>query len=271
MKGAVGKPRPRLTARNADRHELYQRAVQRVDREAGFLARTFERIAGRPAMRLREDFCGTALLCAEWVKKRGRTAVGIDVDREVLAWGAAHNLAPLGEKAKRVRLLRQDVRARCPGRFDLGVALNFSYCALHSRADLRGYFSGVRRSLVRDGLFVLDAYGGHKSWRVMRESRRLRDFTYVWDQSSIDPITHSLVNHIHFQFPDGSRIRKAFSYEWRLWTLPEIRELLLESGFSRSTVYWEDGGDVRYGTGTYRPRASVKQEGAWVAYVVAER
>jgi SAM-dependent methyltransferase len=263
--------RRQLTARNADRYVLYQRAVQRADKEARFLARIFKRITCRPALRLREDFCGTALLCAEWVKKRGRSAVGIDIDPEPLAWGAERNLAPLGEKAERVRLLRQDVRARCPGRFDLTVALNFSYCVFRTREDLRDYFAGVRRSLAPDGLFVFDALGGHQSWRVCREPRRLSDFTYIWDQSSIDPIANTVVSHIHFHFPDGSGIKNAFTYEWRLWTLPELRELLAEAGFSRSTVYWEDGGDVRYGTGTYRPRARVEQEAAWVAYVAAER
>ena len=49
-----------------------------------------------------------------------------------------------------------------------------------------------------------------------------------------------MVNHIHFEFTNGSRLKRAFTYEWRLWTLPEIRELLGEAGFSRSTVYWED-------------------------------
>jgi hypothetical protein len=89
---------------------------------------------------LREDFCGTALLCAGWVKQRGRTAVGVDLDPEVLAWGTEHNLAPLGPRASSLRLLRQDVRAPCRGRFDVSVALNFSYFVLRTRDDLRGYY-----------------------------------------------------------------------------------------------------------------------------------
>ena len=257
--------------RPPDRHDLYQRAVQAVGPEARFLARTFERIAGRKPASLREDFCGTALLCAEWVRKRGRTAVGVDLDREVLAWGAEHNLAPLGPRAAGVRLLRQDVRAPCPGRFDVSVALNFSYFVFRTRESLRGYFRGVRRSMAGDGIFVLDAYGGYQSWRQQTKRRRLRGFTYVWEQSRVDPIDHTVVNHIHFEFKDGSRLRRAFSYHWRLWTLPEIRELLAEAGFSRSTVYWEDCDADGIGTDTFRPRAHVAQLPAWVAYIVARR
>ncbi len=42
--------------------------------------------------------------------------------------------------------------------------------------------------------------------------------------------------HIDFKFEDGSVQKRAFSYDWRLWILPEIREVLAEAGFRRSTV-----------------------------------
>jgi len=259
-----------LTASTADRHDLYQRAVQDVARECRFLARTFERLSRRPGVRLREDFCGTALLAAEWVKRQGRRAVGIDRDPEVLTWGQAHNLPRLGARAAAVRLLCQDVRAACPGRFDLAVALNFSYCVFRTRGELSAYFREVRRSLVRDGVLVLDAYGGWQSWRPQTERRRLRGFTYVWEQASVDPIDHAVLNHIHFEFPDGSRLRRAFSYRWRLWTLPEITELLAESGFARSSVWWEARDREGVGLRRYRRRVHAAQEPAWVAYVVGE-
>lgn len=260
-----------LTARNADRHDLYQRSVQAVKWQGRFLARTFEKITGRRAASLREDFCGTALLCAEWVGKEGCTAVGVDLDREVLAWGAEHNLAPLGERASLVRLLRQDVRDPCRGRFDVSAALNFSYFVFRTREALRRYFAGVRRHMAGDGIFVLDAYGGYQSWRLQSERYKLRGFTYVWEQARVNPVDHMVVNHIHFEFANGSRLYRAFTYHWRLWTLPEIRELLSEAGFSRSEVYWRDRDANGNGTATFRPRAHVTQEPAWVAYIVAER
>lgn len=264
------RPKRPLTARSADPHALYQLSVQSTESEAAFLARTFERVRGRKAASLREDFCGTALLCAEWVKKRDRTAVGVDLDASVLAWGKKHNLDPLGEAAERIELRRQDVRDHCEGRFDVTVALNFSYFVFRTRDDMRGYFSSVKRSMKRDGLFFVDLYGGHESFRPTREPRRLRGFTYVWDQAAVDPIDHSVTNYIHFEFPDGTRMRRAFTYEWRLWTIPEIRELLEEAGFSKTTVYWEDGDAKGRGTGVFRPKSTAEQEAAWVAYVMAE-
>jgi len=261
----------KFSAKTADRHVLYQLSVQDAAAETGFLNRVFQKLRGRAPATLREDFCGTALLCAEWVKHRNRTAVGIDLDRRVLAWGKAHNIAPLGDRGKCVRLLRRDVRARTPGPFDVTVALNFSYFIFKKRDELRDYFRGVRRSMAGDGLFVLDLYGGYESWEPMREPRRLKGFTYIWDQAEVDPVNNGVVNHIHFKFPDGSKMLRAFTYDWRMWTLPEIREVLDEAGFSSSTVYWEDADPDGEGTGTFRPRAKVAQEAAWIAYVVAEK
>jgi hypothetical protein len=89
--------------------------------------------------------------------------------------------------------------------------------------------------------------------KEQQERRRQKGFTYVWDQVSYNPITGAKVCHIHFEFKDGTRMNKAFTYEWRLWTLPEITELLTEAGFKNVTVYWEgDDGDGG-GSGIFRP------------------
>ena len=72
--------------------------------------------------------------------------------------------------------------------------------------------------------------------------------------------------HIHFRCADGSTLEEAVTYDWRLWTLPEVRELLLEAGFQRADVYWE--GEKRgRPSGVYRRRVSADPDPAWVAYV----
>jgi hypothetical protein len=141
---------------------------------------------------------------------------------------------------------------------------------------MRAYFKGVHASLNREGLLVLDAYGGPYSMEGMSESEVERTkikggFTYVWDQHRVDAIDHSVVNYIHFEFKDGSKLERAFTYHWRFWTLPELRELLAEAGFSRSHVYWEDEDEEGEGTGVYRARKRADNAGAWVAYIVAEK
>src|SRR5450432_3159103 len=98
--------KPKFTAKTADKHDLYQRSVQDPDTEVFFINRFFRALRKRAPLTLREDFCGTALLCATWVKSlKGRTAQGIDFDKKVLAWGVSHNLAPA-----------LSCRSRCPAR-----------------------------------------------------------------------------------------------------------------------------------------------------------
>jgi hypothetical protein len=65
-------------------------------------------------------------------------------------------------------------------------------------------------------------------------------------------------------------LRRAFSDSSRVWTLPEIRELLDEAGFSESHVYWE-GTDRRTGDGNdvFTRREKVDGDPAWVAHIVA--
>jgi hypothetical protein len=81
-----------------------------------------------------------------------------------------------------------------------------------------------------------------------------------------------VLNHIHFRFPDGSELRKAFTYDWRLWTLAEIQETLIEAGFVRPAVYWE--GTVKKtgeGDGVFRRKTVGEACGGWIAYIVAEK
>lgn len=259
----------KYTAKTADRHELYQFSVQASEHEVELFVRLYKRAFGKKPLTMREDFCGTALLCASWVKSnKKRTAVGVDLDAPTLAWGMQRNIDPLGDDASRVTLLREDVRNERPGKFHLINALNFSYSVFKTREDLGRYFKSVRNSLEDDGYFLLDAYGGWEAQEPMLEPRAISaGFTYVWDQHSFDPITHDVVNHIHFKFKDGTKMEKAFTYEWRYWTLPELQELLREAGFSDVRVYWDQAEDED--EEDYRPTKSAENQPGWLSYIVA--
>ena len=131
------------------------------------------------------------------------------------------------------------------------------------------YFRSVYNSIVDDGMFLLDAYGGSDSFLEMDEERDLDGFTYIWDQNYVNPITGDVTNYIHFKFPDGSKINKAFVYEWRFWTLPEIKDVLIEAGFSRVVVYWEGSDEDGDGNGEWVIDDRGEACAGWVAYVAA--
>jgi hypothetical protein len=262
----------RLTARNADRHWLYENSVQNVSHEVKFIDRVFRRAYGRRPTFLREDFCGTALLCAEWAKRRkGNTALGVDYDGPTLDWGRVNNLAPLGRRASRVTLLRDDVRNVTAPRAEVLAATNFSWWGLKTRAELGGYFRNCLASLQDEGLLLLDCYGGPEAQVAQEEERELDGFEYIWDQDLYNPITADTRCYIHFDFPDGSRLHKAFSYDWRMWTLAETSDLLLECGFGEVVVYWEGSTKDGEPSGVFRPSRKGDTAPAWVAYIVARR
>ncbi len=263
--------RRRSDAARASKHDLYEQSVQEPDGEIEFVDRVFRRRRGRVPLSLREDFCGTALFCARWVQGRpGRSAVGVDLDRETLDWGRKHRLEPIGQAAERVQLLCANVLDVEAPAVDVITAFNFSYCLIHERRDLLRYCRRAREQLAAEGLFVLDFHAGPRSQEEIEEETEHDDFTYLWQQGEIDALSGRARRAIHFRFPDGSQLRNAFSYEFRVWTLPELRDLLDEAGFAPVDVYFEDFDDEGYTTGSTRKVKRMAHEDSWVGYLVAE-
>ncbi len=252
-------------------HELYENSVQCPEADVQAIDRFYREVNGRHPRVMKEDFCGTAAICAEWVRRRrSNFAVGVDLDRSTLEWGRTRHIEPLGPDANRVRLILNDVRHVRSPRVDVVAALNFSYSAFKTREELRGYFRAARRSLTHDGILVLDIFGGSDAQSLETEEKPKRNYTYIWDQVRFDPVTHETLFHIHFRFRNGTMRRRAFTYDWRLWTIPEVREILAEAGFKWSRVYWE-GTDrsTGEGNGVFRRVERAETTPGWIAYITA--
>jgi SAM-dependent methyltransferase len=263
-------PRTAPAPAATDKHRLYQLAVQDAPGEVEMVERLLRR-TGRSGRRLREDFSGTALLAGTWAAAGpGHRAWAVDRDPRVLAWARRHLLPGLGPAAGRLRLVRADAARGPRGPFDAIVALNFSWQVLRTRKALRGYLRAARRALAPGGVLLLDAFGGWEAERPLRERRRLRGgATYVWEQESFDPISRRLRCSIHFELPGGGTLRRAFRYDWRLWTLPELTELLAEAGLTGVEVLWDVS--PRIAETSYRVRRSAEGSAGWIAYVVGRR
>ncbi len=260
-------------AKQWDKYDLYRLSVQDPEHEVFVFNRFFKDQFGRPPQSLREDFCGTASICAEWVRNHPeRTATGVDLDPEPLSWGKAKYIDALtpAEKA-RVKLVQDNVLTAKTPKADVLAAQNFSFWIFKTRELVLEYFMAAHDALNDEGVMVMDMMGGAKCHEdEYEETRRVKGFTYAWEHAKFDPITHDALFHIHFRFKDGSKMEKAFTYEWRLWTMPEIRELLAEAGFSKSEVYWEDtDNETGGGNGTYRRRTKAQADPAWISYLVA--
>ena len=253
-----------------DIHQMYQDSVQCVEAEIDFVESTYLAIRGNNARFLREDFCGTGQTAGEWVARDERNrAWAIDLDDEVLQWGRGNVLSELGNAAH-LKYVKADVRESGVDNMDVVLAMNFSYFLFMDRAMMRDYFISVKDSLEATGVFFLDAFGGYEAAKELTEERECEGFTYIWEQATFNPINSQMQCYIHFKTDDGVEYDRAFSYYWRLWSLPEIQELLLEAGFSQVDVYWE-GTDEKSGEGDGKFKATNMgtADAGWVCYIVA--
>jgi hypothetical protein len=284
-----------------DKFELYRLAVQHPQAEVAFLLKAYahyvrrRRAAPRPT-RLREDFAGTAAIAACWVAlDADHRALAVELHGPTLRRARAYTAAVLGPHGytANLHLVQADARTFRPPaapRVDLTVALNFSTFIYHTATDLRAYLVGARAGLRPGGLLVLDAYGGPGAMRPGTQRRRIdparasdltaadpgapvaAPFDYIWEQRSYDSVTAHVDCRIHFRCASGRWTRNAFRYSWRLWTLPELTELMLQAGFTRAEV-WCDTYDARLrrGDGNYRVVRHMPAREDFVAYVVGLR
>lgn len=210
-----------------NRHDLYECCVQDPP---GLVAMLRAIHGGDPAI-LGEDFCGTAAASRVWVAATGGSAIAIDHDRAVI------DAAPPVEG---VELICADVRtADAP--VDILHVGNFSVGEFHERADLVDYLRHARSRLRPGGVFVCDIYGGESAFLTGEVDRDYplpdgRIVRYTWEQRGADAFTGRVINAIHFEL-DGAVTRDAFVYDWRLWSVPELRDALVEAGFASTAIY----------------------------------
>jgi len=267
-----------------DRHALYEVAVQGPEWDLDNMVRLYRERRGAEPRTFREDFCSTAALATAWALRAPRhRSWAVDLDPEPLAWARRHRLPHAGEAARRVTLVRSDVRRPQRPRVEMACALNFSWWVFHRRADLVAYLRAARAGLAPGGLLVLNAFGGTRAEKPLVERTRKAasngpdgtptpPFTYVWDQAEFNPLGRRLLAYIHFELRDGRRLRRAFVYDWRMYTLPELADAVAEAGFSDFEV-WSEGWDARRRThtGVLHRRVRLDNDDCWIAYCAAYR
>jgi SAM-dependent methyltransferase len=247
------------------RYELYERAVTGGPALAKFINALHR---GKPKV-LAEDFSGSAALARAWVAlDLSHRAVAIDRDPEALA-----AIPP----TPRLTTVQLDVM-KCKVRADIIAATNFPVCYWHTRRDLLRYLRSCRARLKRGGFFVADLYGGPSAWRTGRQTMRLPfhagTLTYTWHQRVADGLTGRVQNSIHFRVqPTKGRAityRDAFTYDWRLWSIPELRDAMHDAGFRETEVHDRLGAAMDHlGNIFTRPVEPGELDEDYVVYVVA--
>lgn len=228
-----------------NKHDLYERCVQ----SPTHLAPLLRAIHGGDPITLGEDFSGTAALSHEWVKKDRAKAIAADLDAEALAHGGDHD---------RVSKITSDVMAVSDA-CDVLFVGNFSIGYWHTRDELVAYLKHARSRMNPGGVFLCDTYGGESAFltgEVHRPTPLPNGYIcrYTWEQRHADPLTGMVTDVIHFRIEKAGVIEHelldAFVYEWRLWSVPELRDALIEAGFGDTQVYakladaWDDEGNA---------------------------
>ena len=256
-----------------DKYDYYKKAVQSAESDVGFFQNVYKELRNKSAKSFREDFCGTFALSCEWIKlKPHHESVGVDLDPEPIEYGRSHYLKKLTpDQQKRLKLIEGDVLTCELPKTDISVALNFSYFVFKKREVMKAYFSRCFTSLNNDGVLIVDCFGGSLCYEPNEEETKHKDFSYFWDQASFDPVTQKAVFHIHFRPKGKQKVERVFTYDWRMWSIPELRDILHEVGFKKTHVYWE--GTTKKGTGNGVFTRTEKGEAcqSWIAYIAAER
>lgn len=256
-----------------DKYAFYSKAVQSAAEDVKFYRRVYKKIRkGKIPKVLREDFCGAGAISCEWVKlDRQNKSCGLDLDQEPMNYGRNHYVSELsGEQQKRVALIKKDVLTAGLPSADIAVAVNFSYFFFKKREVLKKYFENVYNSLNYNGIFVVDIFGGTQCTDSIEDQTKHEGFTYYWDQKNFDPVSNEAYFEIHFKYKQR-KYEGVFAYDWRMWSIPEIKEIMLEVGFQSTQVYWEGTGKDGHGNGVFKVVEKGEPCLSWIAYIAGNK
>ncbi len=255
-----------------NKHYYYEKSVQNPSHEVEFLADEYKRIKKRKAKTLREDFGGTGFLSCTWVAKhKENEAVAIDLDSDPIEYGKLRHYSKLNsEQQKRMKYTKGNVLSTSNPKADIICAFNFSYFIFKKRKEILKYFKAVRKTCGKNTVFFLDLFGGPESQTLLEEETEHDNFSYFWDCQKFNPITNECLFAIHFKDEKGKKHKNCFTYDWRLWSMPELTDLLEEAGFSKVITYWEgDDDDDDGGNGEFYPSREEENCDSWVTYIAA--
>ena len=255
-----------------EKYEMYEASVQNPEADIVFINREYKKIYKKAPYILREDFCGTGSMACEWVKQsKKHKAHGIDLDIEPLSYGIDHHYLTMSEaEQSRMEYIKGNVLSAYNFKSDVTVAFNFSYFLFKERTDLLHYFTQARKGLKKDGLFLIDLFGGTETRKPLEEPSKRKKHTYYWDCESYNPLTAEVKYYIHFKtHKDNVMHRKVFEYDWRMWDAKELQDILKEAGFNNISIFWEGVDKKGLGNGHFFKTNKAENCESWVTYICA--
>jgi SAM-dependent methyltransferase len=180
--------------------------------------------------------CGFGRITLE-LARRGFCAVGVDITESYLQ--TAREDAAY-EKLN-IEFIREDVRSfKRPDTFDAAVNLYISFGYFDREEDDRLVARTAYDSLRKGGTFIIETLGKEIAVRDFIEADWFEraGFTVLTQYAPVD--SWERLQNRWILIKDGARIERTFTQ--RLYAASELRQLLLETGFSSVELYgnWDE-------------------------------
>lgn len=209
--------------------------------DCDYLESLFDRFLHRRPNSILDVGCGTGNHAVE-LGRRGYEVVGLDISKS--------QLEVAREKVRGTRLpvkfvqgdmARFDLRRR----FDATVCMFGGFGHLRSAREVRSHFASVRDHLAADGTYMFEfwhepaAFDFHQSYVHRPGQPELIRL----DESRTDRRRHQLAMTFRFFVLSGGQVVDRFTevHIARLYTVPEMRRLVGDTGFVLEALYGGTG------------------------------
>lgn len=226
-------------ASKADKLELYEGSVQEPRKECRNLEAIYKDLTGTMPRILREDFCSTAMIAMAWLQSPDvlRKSIGVDIDPVMIK--RAEEIRNR-DNVSRITLVQASVldEHTAPSA-DLIAALNYAIFYFHKRGDAVKYLRLSRDRLRQNGCIILDLFGGESDVRSGKKRIRTNaeGVEYWLEESQRDLLTNTVKLALSFRMRDGSWVKNAFIYDFRVYSIAEVSRK--RKGYFVNDRYWK--------------------------------
>ena len=135
-----------------------------------------------------------------------------------------------------IEFVLQDVRSFSrPAAFDLAMNLFTSFGFFSSVEEEKQYITSIHTNLTGNGIFVIDVNGKETLARDFKLSEEYEKDGYTVRGEYLIEEDFSLLNNTWSISRDGEEY--SFQFSHRIYSAVELKQLLLECGFSKVEVY----------------------------------
>ena len=231
--------------RSARYYDAYYGQILNYPKQCDLLERLFERQGLKGRLSILDIACGTGTHCLE-LAGRGHEVVGVDMSPEMIE--EARRKASSSPISKKPAFVVQDMRKlRLRRKFDAAICMFGGFGYLDNDRDLARFLKGLSRHLNPGGLFLFEFWniGGLKDspYRTWRKVPFDQGAIYLLSESNFDHQRGILRIFMEFIVEQGGSIIDDFveNHEIRIYSLSEMRRLLLANGYQLLEVFDERG------------------------------